>query len=295
MASASGSAWPEASSTLDRCRWIPQIPWVRPILLGVAVFLLSGCPGQNALMKMMVPADDDAFALGFIQFVANGRYEEAVAMMEPSLRNKSRPELEKIHALFKTGKPQYVQLVIFAANNAVSHGKKVRQVELGYQFRFTEGWQLARIVTHSSADGRFVVAIQCNPLPATLQEINRFDVNNKKPVHQLFLGACVLVPMIIVVTILMCIGSRVRRRWLWILFILVGFGQFEINWSSGQWDFHPLSVLVLGAGLWRHGVYGSWILKFGIPVGAMVFLARMPWLWRPEEPPKLLQGDSASH
>jgi hypothetical protein len=107
------------------------------------------------------------------------------------------------------------------------------------------------------------------------------------------LAGCILVPLFILLMMIVCIASRVRRRWLWIIFILLGcFVQFEVNWSSGQWSVKPLNLVLLGAGFYRFGVYGPWILHFALPVGAIVFLICLPSLLRKDRSPGSSQEGS---
>jgi asparagine N-glycosylation enzyme membrane subunit Stt3 len=64
-----------------------------------------------------------------------------------------------------------------------------------------------------------------------------------------------------------------RRKWLWILFILFGFGKLSINWTTGQWG-----VMVLAAQLFSASAaaayFGPWIVSVSLPVGAVLFLIK---------------------
>jgi hypothetical protein len=71
----------------------------------------------------------------------------------------------------------------------------------------------------------------------------------------------------------MCIRSRIRRKWLWIIFILLGFVQFRFDWSTGHFDVQPISFALFGAGAFRPSAYAPWVLNFAIPVGAIIFFA----------------------
>src|SRR6185369_8792069 len=114
-------------------------------------------------------------------------------------------------------------------------------------------------VTQTSDDGRFIVVANFNPLPDSLEVINQFGFRGMTWSKQIFLGACVLVPLFVLITLIVCVVSRVRRRWLWIIFILLGcFVQFELNWSNGEWTAKPLAFSLLGAGFSRMGLYGPW-------------------------------------
>jgi hypothetical protein len=80
------------------------------------------------------------------------------------------------------------------------------------------------------------------------------------------------VPLLIIVALIICIRSRIRRKWLWIIFILLGFIRFRFDWASGHFDVQPVSVALFGASFFRPSPYAPWILGFAIPVGAIIFL-----------------------
>ena len=69
-------------------------------------------------------------------------------------------------------------------------------------------------------------------------------------------------------------SGRFRRRWLWTIGALFGFGTFALNWTTGQFDFQPLTFNLLGIGFLKNPVFAPWILKFGIPVVAIVALIK---------------------
>ena len=62
-----------------------------------------------------------------------------------------------------------------------------------------------------------------------------------------------------------------RRKWIWILFILFGIGQFAINWTTGQWSVKLLQLQLFGAGTFAP-LFGPWTVFVSLPVGAIIFL-----------------------
>ena len=90
--------------------------------------------------------------------------------------------------------------------------------------------------------------------------------------HYLVFAACIAVPAFILVALVVCIRSRIRRKWLWIIFILLGFVQFRFDWATGHFEIQPISFALFGASAFRPSPYAPWILGFAIPVGAIIFL-----------------------
>lgn len=88
---------------------------------------------------------------------------------------------------------------------------------------------------------------------------------------------------------------NLRRKWLWVIAILVGLPKFSINWTTGEiggfittagggFQIHP-SLQLLGIGYNRFGEYGPWFVSLSLPLGALIFLWRRRKLTRPKEAP----------
>jgi hypothetical protein len=88
----------------------------------------------------------------------------------------------------------------------------------------------------------------------------------------LFLLLTIVVPLFCIVSATVCLRSKVRRKWLWIMFILFGFVSFQLNWTTGQIVLEPLSLQFLGSSIVRAGVYGPWMISFSLPLGGFLVL-----------------------
>jgi hypothetical protein len=64
-----------------------------------------------------------------------------------------------------------------------------------------------------------------------------------------------------------------RLKWLWAIGSLLGFVNFRLDWTTGQWDIWPLSFTLFGASALRSGMLAPWVMSFAIPIVAIVFLA----------------------
>jgi hypothetical protein len=72
--------------------------------------------------------------------------------------------------------------------------------------------------------------------------------------------------------LVVCIRTKLKRRkWLWILFILFGFGKLSVNWATGQWGIQVLAAQLFSASTYAD-FFGPWIISVSLPIGAMVFL-----------------------
>ena len=56
-----------------------------------------------------------------------------------------------------------------------------------------------------------------------------------------------------------------------IIFMLLGVGQFSVNWTTGQWSFETAAVELLSASISRVS-FGPWVVPIAFPLGAVAFL-----------------------
>jgi hypothetical protein len=239
------------------------------VALGV---LLAGCD-QKALLGKFVPKDDDAFARRFLDTVRAGDYAAADQMLDASLRGeKSASGLLDLNRVFAHGEPISIEVIgcnLFT--NASTQGT-TRTTNLSYQIHFPEEWAAGTVVVGHPGSAMSVLGSQFQAIPDSLQALNRFTFAGKSFFHYLVFAVCIAVPTLILITLIVCIRSRIRRKWLWIIFILLGFVQFQFDWASGHFGVQPLSFALFGASAFRSGPYAPWMLSFTIPIGAIIFV-----------------------
>jgi hypothetical protein len=263
---------------------------MKSALIAAISLLFLGCFNEKAMIQKFAPKDDDEFARHFIDLIRQARYEEADPMLDPTVAAQARATgLSQLHGVVDHGDPIAVELVganvgFFKPWDGLASKRKSN---LTYQLQFQNAWAVAAFVVETGPTGRHISGANFQPVGDSLQALNRFTFKNKSAAHYLFFFACILIPLFIIATIVVCFQSRVRRRWLWVIFILLGIMQFQLNWTTGQTAVQPISVLMLGASFFRASSYAPIVFSFGIPVGAIIFLALRPWLRRKDEPPPL--------
>ncbi len=238
----------------------------------VTGLLLAGCD-QKALLQKFVPKEDDAFARRFLDAVRAGDYATADQMLVPSLRGpNSESGLREINHVLAHGEPVSVEIIgcnVFT--NASTQGT-TRTTNLSYQIRFSDSWAAGNIAVGHQGNATAIVDSHFQSIPDSLEALNRFTLAGKSVVHYVVFVLCIAIPLFIVVALVVCIRSRLRRKWLWIVFILVAFVQFRFDWSSGGFDVQPVSFSLFGASFFQPSPYAPWVLGFAIPVGAILFL-----------------------
>ena len=265
----------------------------RALLSIAALFLLAGClneKNERALIEKFAPREDDEFARRFVDLLREGRSEEAGPMLDPDVAAKAGVTgLNQLHQILDHGQPSAFELIGVNVTNFMpfnGSGAKHR-ANLVYQLRFHDAWVVATVVVESRSGERHVVSVYVQPVSDSLQILNQFSFRNKSIAHYLVFAACILIPLLIVITTVLCVRTRVRRRWLWIIFILIGFVQVRFNWTTGAFDVQPLSFSLLGAAWFRASSYAPVVLTFAFPLGAILFLALRSHLRRKGEPQPL--------
>lgn len=260
-------------------------PRIAPLLLlALLALLLVGCD-QKALLNKIVPKDDDAFARHFLDLVRTGDYAAADAMLDASMQGApSTSGLHDLNGVLAHGEPLSVEIIgcyFFAKTSTEGSG---HDTTLSYQIHFADSWVAGNVIVAHPSGKRLITTARFQPIADSLETLNRFTLSGKSVIHYLVFAGCVLVPTFILVVLIICIRSRIRRKWLWIIFILLGFGQFQLNWTTGHFNFQPISFVIPGASFFRPGMYSPWVLGVAIPVGAIVFLIFRRKLLRPALP-----------
>lgn len=140
----------------------------------------------------------------------------------------------------------------------------------------------------------YINLIESDRRPSTF---NAFTFEGKGWVHYLMFGLLISIPVFMIATAALCFfEKRVRHRWVWIPFILVGLWGVTFNWTTGAIQSEIIKVSsqgifinffkvhLLGAGFVTMGYFQPWILSIGSPVGAVAYLIRRRLFKPPAEP-----------
>ncbi len=233
----------------------------------------------------------------YIDLLINGNYEAIISDMDPQIRQGNEMEL-----FFRMG--QFFPEQAPTSINLVGHSfmRSIRQPAryfFTYQYEYEQKWILVNVgFRKTSSERKEIVFFNVTPIDQSLQETHRFSLQGKDSIHYIFLFICVACPLFILYTLITCIRTKLKKRkWLWIIFILVGFVQFSLNWTTGQIWAKLLSFQILGAGAVTASVYAPWILSFSIPVGAIIFWIKLKNIRKepiPEGPESAANGVSPS-
>jgi hypothetical protein len=159
----------------------------------------------------------------------------------------------------------------------------VRQSNFYYQYPLADSWGLAEVVLEIRDAGPLVAGVHFYKSERPWTEMHAVTFAEKSVVHHLMFAAVIFNPLFILFALVQCVRTPIpRRKWLWIIFILVGVTEFQFNWTTGETGYKLLNLSLLAAGFAKMSPISPLILKVGVPLGAIVFLLeRSRWLRPP--------------
>lgn len=231
---------------------------------------MVGC-SQDALLDKFASKEDQAAAKQYAEYLRTGEFEKIEAVLDPKIQSPTlRQTLEQMAGLIPDDEPSSTKLV--GAHTMQSPDGTTKN--LTFEYGFGDKWLLLNVATHQKADQLTIVGLNVYPQARSLEEQNRFTLVGKTPVQYLVLTLAVLFALLTLYAVIVCARTNMAaRKWLWILFILLGVGKVAVNWTTGEWQVTPLAVQLFSASAFAP-LFGPWQLAVSFPLGAIVFLFR---------------------
>lgn len=236
--------------------------------------LFLGCDFKEQLKKQlekMVPKEADKFARDYIDILLKGDIQHAEKLLDPQVvTSETRSKLQEVANLLTKGELTSIEVV---GVNVFTTKNKSRN-SLTYQLQLKDAWLLVIVIVDDISGEQQIFAVNVKTIPKSLEEINAFTFSGKSFRHYIILLLAACIPVFIVYTIVLCIRTKMKRKWLWIIFMLFGVGKYSFNWTSGQMGFQPISFLIPGAAAFKGGPYAPWIISISVPIGALLFILK---------------------
>ncbi|MHC4619822.1 MAG: hypothetical protein ACYTEQ_18905 [Planctomycetota bacterium] len=240
------------------------------VLFGVLACLvfLAGCD-YRSLFRKSVPEEVDRFAREYIDALRRSDLAQAEKLLDPQFADPNlRSRLEGIVELLSRQEPVSVECVGWR----VLETPEKKRSNLTYQLTYKEAWLLVTVVVDEISGKLQVYGVNVKPLAKSLEEIHAFKLAGKSFAHYVVLLSAIVIPVFVIWTVVLCVRTKVDRKWLWIIFILIGIGKLSLNWTTGRIDIHPVSFLIPGATVFRGGPYSAWVVSISFPLWAFLFL-----------------------
>jgi hypothetical protein len=189
----------------------------------------------------------------------------------------SRAALAKMAALLPADAPTSIEVAGVNARSVSVPGKGMaRHIALSLQYQFGDKWFLVNARWRRLETGPPIIEnLHVAPLPASLQELNRFTLEEKTPIHYTVLGLAVALPLFTLAVLVRCLRTPMARwrKALWLVAIPFGVTTFSLDWTSGAMLWRPLHAQIASASFTKTDL-GPAILSISVPLAAIAFLFR---------------------
>lgn len=263
-------------------------------MLLAACAVLTAC-SQSEVMEKVANPEKVKVATDYIAWLKAGDLEKLAGELDPKLRNdKELEQLRTMRAMIPAGAPTSTELVGYHWRTVHAIAGSETTYSVTHQFRHGDQWLIVFLNWRESAgEPRRITALRVVPLEKSLQEINALSFQNADPLHYAFLAGVVAMPVFVLVTLVACLRTKIpKRKWLWVIFVLLGFVQLTLNWTTGETLLRPFFVQLFAAGA-SSQLYSPWMLTISVPVGAILFWIRRPrWAAAPAAEPPVMKPES---
>jgi len=135
---------------------------------------------------------------------------------------------------------------------------------------------VANIVMDRIDNGFVVMGAHLSPIAQPLEQYYVFRVVGQSRTHYTVAAVAVLLIALNAYALWRCIMMPdLRRKWLWIVFILLGWGTIGFNWTDARLNINPLFVAAPVVRV-AQDAYQPLTVGMSVPLGTLVFLTR----WR---------------
>ena len=243
--------------------------------IGVSLLIIfTGCNQDSlkkSLIKKFASPEDEAIATNYIALLQQNKLERIENDLDASIKTADiHDTLAKMSAMIPPQDPVSVKVVGAWQNTNIK--PDFHTINLTFEYQFPSKWLLINVATKKKDGVSTIIGFNVYPLSDSLENLNKFTLAGKNFLQYATLALAFLIPLLTLYALVLCILTKVeKRKWLWIIFILIGVGKLTVNWATGQWNFAPLSFQLFGAGSFAPP-YGAWLISISLPLGAIMFL-----------------------
>jgi hypothetical protein len=245
---------------------------IRLLYLASVVFcaLLVGCD-QSTLVEKFTPPEDESIARSYVNLLMQRKFEQIENALDPSIVDANAPEaLAKMAAMFPAEPLKSMKVV----GTNLFRGPDYSESGITLECEFPSKWLLVNVVIRKKGPAVTIAGFHVNEISDSLENLNRFTLRGKNALRYSVLALAVLLSLFSLSVLVLCARTQpLKRKWLWILFILVGVGRLAVNWTTGEWSVTPLALHIPCAHAFA-SPYGPWTIAVYFPLGAALFLRK---------------------
>ncbi|GAA0525653.1 hypothetical protein FHS83_001964 [Rhizomicrobium palustre] len=240
-----------------------------PILLLVPQADLSGLA-----TGLFAPKEESGFARAAFENLRQRKFAPVAAAFDPAVTAAKVPgALERVAQLFPQEEPKRLNLVSSTWEARSNDG--IKTYVFLYEYTFREKSLLAQIKLYRKDGKLSVYGLYVQPEAVPLSQRNALTLAGKSPAHFIFTGVALALYLFWLISVYACLFTPIaKRKWLWVIFVLISFGSISMNWTTGALSWTVFSMGVSAMRFFTSG-FMPWMVQISLPLGAILF-----WLKR---------------
>lgn len=251
--------------------------------------VLTAC-SQSELVQKIANPEKVKIAEDYIAQLKTGDLEKLAGELDESVQSdKALENLRTMRAMVPKEPVTSSELVGYHWQTMHTVSGSESNYSVTHQFRHGDKWLIILLAWKEKDRVRRITGFRVVPMAKSLQETHAFSLQGINPMRALFLAGAVAIPVFVITTLVVCIRTKIpKHKWLWIIFILLGFMKLSLNWTTGEVGFQSLAFQLFGASAFAQP-FMAWTIGLSLPAGAIAFwIRRRTWLAAAAaEPPPL--------
>jgi hypothetical protein len=248
------------------------------VVLGEASVLLAAIPGlaASAMKNFSAPgltAEEDAALSAPYQNLSTGRTEALMSRLNPNINRAAFVAQVPLMQRIALSTPPKSSRLITWTKRVGTDGDAMSAVR---EFTYADRVVRTETTLGRAKDGWQLDAFYVSALPIAKVNANKLSLAGRPPAFIAFVVAAAILPLFVLATALAALFQNpLKRRWLWLIFILAGITTFRMNGATGDITFQPLSLqLFSGSAFWSGSAFEPWVFGLSVPLGAVLFWLR---------------------
>ncbi len=239
-----------------------------PVLL-VIVFI-TACNTQKTVEKF-VDKERDLYAREFIQQFIDGDTTVIYKIDESQINSGTRENINYLFSLLYHKEVKSIKIVGLTKNVVGGNNKYT----INYEYELENNYAFISITTEEVKNLRRVIGFRVDINKQSALEYAKFTFAGKSIIHYLILLLVIAIPLFIIYSMIVMLRSGIRRKWLWVILLIILNISFTYNWHTETFFWNKLNFQLLGLGIKQGNIYAPWDFAVSIPLGAIIFWFRL--------------------
>jgi hypothetical protein len=240
---------------------------MRTISAAFFFFLLASCSPSDTLEKGLT-TQERAIVRGAVGDVSRGNTQALGQKVAPELSAKIPAAQPAMQSALPAAP---FEMSLLSASWSITGPNRVARMV--YEVHGKSGWALVEASTLTSDDRTALTSIYIQPTPAAASKLNGFELRSAGISHILMIVAMIVAVAVTIAALLRIWRSgRFSRRWLWTIGAIFGLTTLRLNWTTGAFEFQPISFLLFSVSAFKTPIYAPWVLSVAFPVVALIAL-----------------------